>query len=154
VKRILVLASLAGLAGGLAEMGWVALYSVATPTNGMEVAAQVTATVISSAAAAPWAPAAGMGIHLLLSLVLGVAFVTALWRPLRNRSAHGVWAAALLFAVAIWAVNFLVILPALGSDLGALMPLGATLLSKTLFGVAMAAVLQRTVIRSPRQGHA
>lgn len=144
MKRIFVLALIAGLAGGLAEMAWITLYSAATSTNGAEVAAQVTATVISSAAAESWAPAAGVGIHLALSLAIGLAFVAALWKlPLKQPSVARVWVAALLLVFAVWAANFLFILPALGSGLAVLVPLGAALLSKTLFGVAMAAVLQK-----------
>ena len=150
MKKIVFWALLAGLGGGLAEMAWVACYSTATSTSGIEVARQVTATVIASAAAAPWAPAAGVGIHLALSLALGLAFALALWALFTRRTAAGhIWTAAVLLGIALWAANFLVILPALDSGLARLMPLGATLLSKTLFGVAMAAILQRGVARSP-----
>jgi hypothetical protein len=152
MKKIFLVAMLAGLAGGLAEMAWVAFYSTATSTSTAEVARQVTATVISSAAAEPWAPLAGVGIHLALSLALGLAFALALWSLFANRPTAGnIWLFALLTVTAVWAANFLVILPALDSGLARLMPLGATLLSKTLFGVAMAATLQRTAARAPKR---
>jgi len=148
MRKLFVPALIAGLAGGLAEIAWIALYSSATSTSGIEVARQVTATVVASAAAEPWAPAAGVGIHLALSLALGFAFVLALWRLSAGRlTAGSIWSAALLTVAGVWAANFLVILPALDSDLATLMPLGATLLSKTLFGVAMAAVVQRSTAR-------
>ena len=152
MKRIVPAALGAGLGGGLAEIVWVAFYSTATSTSGAEVARQVTATVVSSAAAEPWAAAAGVGIHLALSLALGLAFV-ALLRSLFSRqpTARTIWVLALATVLAVWALNFLVILPALGSGLARLMPLGAALLSKTLFGVAMAAILQRTVARAPER---
>src|SRR5262245_57769007 len=102
----------------------------------MEVARQVTATVAPYAIAEPWAPAAGLGIHVALSLALGLAFVLFVWRPYSRRPrVEEIWATALLVAVAVWAANFLFLLPVLGSGLATLMPLGATLLSKTLFGV-------------------
>ncbi|MNC99822.1 hypothetical protein D3C83_182370 [compost metagenome] len=53
--------------------------------------------------------------------------------------------AAVTVAVAVWAVNFLLVLPYLNSAFVALMPAGATLLSKSLFGIAMAWTLNRTM---------
>lgn len=145
MKKLIGVALIAGLCGGLAEMGWIALYSSASSTNAVDIAREITATVFSTAADAPWAPWAGAGIHLALSLVLGVVFVAALWgltpgRPGTNR----IWASAVLVLVGVWAFNFFLFLPALNSGFATLLPYGATLLSKTLFGVAMAAVLQRT----------
>jgi hypothetical protein len=152
MKKIVLAALGAGLGGGLAEIAWVAFYSTATSTSGAEVARQVTATVVSSAAAEPWAAAAGVGIHLALSLALGLSFVALLWSMFsRQPTARTIWTLALATVLAVWALNFLVVLPALGSGLARLMPLGATLLSKTLFGVAMAAILQRTVARAPKR---
>lgn len=152
MKKIVFWALLAGLGGGLAEVAWIAFYSTATSTSGAEVARLVTATVIASAATEPWAPLAGVGIHLALSLALGLAFAWLLWNLFANRPTRGdIWLLALLTVIAVWAANFLVILPALDSGFARLMPLGATLLSKTLFGVAMAAILQRTVARAPNR---
>jgi len=145
MKKLVGIGLLAGLCGGLAEMGWIALYSSASSTNAVDVAREVTATVFASAAYAPWAPWAGAGIHLALSLALGIAFVAALWgltrgRPGRNR----IWASAVLALAGVWAFNFFLLLPALNSGFATLLPYTATLLSKTLFGVAMAAVLQKS----------
>lgn len=152
MKKLIAPALAAGIAGGIAEVLWVALYSTATSTSGVEVARQVTATVMPYAAAEQWAPAAGVGIHVALSLALGLAFVLFLWGFYSRRPRAGeIWTAALLTVVVIWAANFLVILPALGSGFGTLMPLGATLLSKALFGIAMAAVLHRTAAWTPRR---
>jgi hypothetical protein len=152
VKRIVLAALGAGLGGGLAEIVWVAFYSSATSTSGTEVARQITATVLSSVAGEPWAPLAGIGIHLALSLALGLAFVAVLLTVFSRRpTPGGVWLLALATVLAVWALNFLVVLPALGSGLARLMPLGATLLSKTLFGVAMATILQRSLSRAPKR---
>ena len=143
MKRLVRTALLAGLAGGLAEIAWVALYSSFTATSGLAVAREVTATVYPAAAAAPWSAWAGAGLHLVLSAALGIAFVLALWGGAARPGARAVWTCALSALVAIWALNFFVVLPAVNSTFITLMPLGATLTSKTLFGVAMAAVLQR-----------
>ena len=149
MKRLIVPALIAGLAGGLAEMAWIAFYSSATSTSGMEVARQVTASVYPAASHALWAPWAGAGLHMLLSAVLALGFVLVLWGSSAGRPSAGkIWISALLALSAIWAVNFFVVLPAMNSSFATLLPHGATLLSKTLFGVAMAAVLQRTAARS------
>lgn len=144
MRKLLRMAVLAGMIGGLAEIGWLALYAAFAPISAAEVGREVAVTVLSSAAAAPWAPWAGLGIHLALSVILGLAFVGGLWwlsgGPPRTQL---VWASAVPVLVAVWAINFFLVLPALGSSLSTLMPLGATLLSKVLFGVAMAAMLQK-----------
>lgn len=134
----------AGLAGGLAEVGWVGFYGLVTPLSAVEVARQVTASVIPAAAALPFAAALGLVIHFVLSLLLGVAFGLTAWLPFARRlGATGAMAAAVTGLVAVWAVNFFVVLPGLNPTFVALMPLEVTLLSKALFGVAMGWVLQR-----------
>jgi hypothetical protein len=148
VKRLIVPALIAGVAGGLAEMAWIAFYSSASSTSGIEVARQVTASVYPAASNALWAPWAGAGLHMLLSAVLGLAFVLILWRSCSGRPSSGtIWTSAVVGLSAIWAINFFIVLPAMNSSFATLMPYGVTLLSKTLFGVAMAAALHR--MRSP-----
>ncbi len=155
MKKLIIPALLAGLAGGLAEMAWIAFYSSATSTSGIEVARQVTTSVYPAASNALWAPWAGAGLHILLSLVLGLAFVLVLWAWSSGRpSAEKIWISAILALTAIWAINFFLVLPAMNSSFATLMPYGITLLSKTLFGVAMAAVLQRYSITSKMSSHA
>jgi hypothetical protein len=149
MKRLIVPALIAGLAGGLAEMAWIAVYSTATATSGIEVARQVTASVYPAASNALWAAWAGAGLHILLSLVLGLAFVLILWGSSSARPSAGrIWTSAIVALSAVWAINFFLILPAMNSSFATLLPYGATLLSKTLFAVAMAAVLHRTAARS------
>jgi len=142
MRKLARTALLAGLCGGLAEMAWIAFYSSVSTTSAIEVARAVTASVFPAAGAAPWATGAGVGIHLALSLALGLAFALALWtvsagRPSRMR----IWVSALSALAAVWAVNFLLILPVLNSNFIPLMPYGASLLSKMLFGIALAWVL-------------
>lgn len=143
-RRVLKAAVLAGLTGGVAEIAWVALYSSAAGARAADVARGITATVLPFAADAPWAPWAGVGIHLALSAALGLAFVLALGRYFATApAAWNIWFAALVALTGVWAANFLVILPALNPVFVKLMPYGATLASKLLFAVAMAGVLQR-----------
>ncbi len=96
MKKIVGIALLAGLFGGLAEMGWIALYSSASSTSAVAVAREITTTVFSTAADTPWAAWAGAGIHLALSLALGLAFVSLLWGLSAARpSVQTIWISAL-----------------------------------------------------------
>jgi len=146
MKKLIGVALLAGLCGGLAEMGWIALYSSASSTSAVGVAREITATMFATAAYAPWAPLAGIGIHLALSAVLGLAFLLALLGFSRAApTGPAVWIAAVITLTCIWAVNFFWVLPALNPAFVTLMPYAVTLASKMLFAIAMAGVLQFTV---------
>ncbi|HET9405451.1 MAG TPA: hypothetical protein VFO57_12795 [Burkholderiales bacterium] len=147
-RNVLSIGLLAGLAGGAAEVAWVSLYSSATDTSGMTVAQQVTASVAPVAAALPSAPLLGIAIHMLLSVALGLAFAATIWRLAAPRLGSAALLATAAASLAlVWAFNFLVVLPALNPAFVMLMPLGATLASKLLFGIAMGSVL---LMSSPR----
>lgn len=137
--RILQCAMLAGLTGGFAEILWIALYGSLTSGSSVEVARQVTATVFQPLAAWPVAPLIGIAIHLGLSVILAVVFVRLVWIPFALSLRGGT---GLLITVgtlvAVWAVNFLVVLPVVNPSFVALMPYWITLFSKALFGASMA----------------
>lgn len=140
---------LAGLAGGCAEMLWIAAYAGLTPASGLDVARGVTQTLFPGSGEFVFAATAGIAIHMLLS----VALAWLLARPLlhsvgRRFGTAALLPAALLALAGIWALNFLLVLPALNPSFVAAMPLPVTLASKLLFGAAMASVLQRGL--SPR----
>jgi hypothetical protein len=140
----------AGLAGGLAEVLWVALYASMTSVSGVEVARQVALTVFPSAADLAVAPLLGIAVHLALSLALGLVFAWAVWFPFARRLDFAAAMATAMGALAaVWVVNFFVVLPALNPGFVTLLPYGASLISKALFGVAMAWSLDE---RSPRPG--
>ncbi len=133
---------LAGVAGGVAEMLWVAGYAVVTQTSSLEVAREVTASVFPAGAQLALAPLIGIAIHLFLSIVLACVLAKPLLCWLAPRYGSGALMPATLAAlVGVWALNFLVILPVLNPAFVTLMPLTATLASKLLFGAAMASVL-------------
>ena len=137
---------LAGLAGGLAELVWVTLYSSLTQVSGSEIARQVAVTLFPALMQAPFVVALGVAIHFALSLALAAAFVWIVWRPfIRNRGAVATFAGAAVALALLWASNFLVVLPRLNPDFVALMPYSVTLFSKLLFGVAMAWVLNSSL---------
>lgn len=130
---------LAGLAGGAAEILWVALYSIFAQASGSEIARQVAASMWPSLASGAFAVPAGIAIHLALSLVLGAFFAATIWLPFARRRGGAVTLACAVIALAgVLAVNFFIILPVLNPAFVTLMPYGVTLFSKLLFGVAMA----------------
>ena len=133
---------LAGLAGGMAEVLWVMAWSAVAPLQATAVAREITRTVLPGMAAAPMAAEIGLIIHLAISLALGVVFVWALGKHLaRYYGGAGILAGSVTLLTLIWTINFLVVLPALNPVFVTLMPSAVTLGSKTLFGLAMGAVL-------------
>jgi hypothetical protein len=150
-RHLLRRALAAGMAGGLAEVAWITLYGSAI--RPAEVAREIAATIYPAAAHASWASLAGLGIHLALSTALGLAFVFALWGLRRSGpSRRTLWISATAALTGIWAVNFLWILPALNPAFVTLMPHHATIASKLLFALAMAAVLTVPARRPAAQG--
>jgi hypothetical protein len=147
-KPIVTKVLLASLWGGLVEVLWVALYASMTSVSGVEVARQVAVTVFPSAANLAVAPVLGIAVHLALSLALGVVFAWAVWIPFARRlDFPAAMATAIGALTAVWVVNFFVVLPVLNPAFVTLLPYGASLISKALFGVAMAWTLEE---RSPR----
>ncbi len=138
IKRIL----LAGLAGGLAEVLWVMVWSAVTPLQATTVATEVTRTVFPVMAETSAAAEIGLIIHLAISLAIGVLFMWSFGKYLaQNYGGTGILAGSVALLTLIWTVNFLVVLPVLNPVFVTLMPSAVTLGSKTLFGLAMAAVL-------------
>lgn len=142
---------LAGLAGGAAEVLWVALYSGFTGTSAMTVARQVAASVWPAAADWASAPVLGIAIHMALALALAAAIVPLLLHfvaaPPEGKSI--VLGAVSVLAV-VWVVNFFLVLPWVNPTFIALMPYGVTLTSKLLFGAAAGAALRCAVPAAAR----
>lgn len=116
----------AGAAGGAAEILWIAAVA---PAQAAEVAQAVTATFHPGLqAAAPM----GVAIHMLLSLALGLVLGKVLLKVARG----ALVAAAMAALAAVWALNFLVVLPLVHPAFVTLLPFAVTLASKLLFGAA------------------
>lgn len=149
MKRVVIAALFAGLCGGLAEIAWIALYSSATSTNGIEVARQVTVSFWPTAGEWTFAPVLGIAIHMALALALASALVPLLLRFAAQYPGPGAVMAGATAALAlVWAVNFFLVLPVLNPAFVTLMPYGATLTSKLLFGATIARVTtQRAQLR-------
>ena len=140
--------ALAGLAGGMAEVVWVALYCSVTPLSGTQVLRQITASFFPSWAAADFAPALGLGLHFALAVLVAYAFGLIVWKTFaRRRGSVATLATSLVALAAIWTFNFFVLLPVVNAEFVGLMPYAVTLASKLLFGIAMAATLNASAVR-------
>jgi hypothetical protein len=135
---------IAGAAGGLAEIAWVALYADLTGIDPAVVARGVTTTAGLSALLPEHPATLGIGVHMVLAAMLGIALTLA-WRARSaNRPARGNPFPFMLAALAgVWAINFLVVLPTVGPAFAHLLPYTVSLTSKLLFGAAVAEVLRR-----------
>lgn len=132
-------ALLAGAAGGTAEILWIAVYSSVSSTSALEVAREVTTTVLPAAADLAAAPLIGIAIHMVLSLALGLILAKMLLGIARSSLMTG----ALGALACVWALNFLVVLPVVNPGFVTLMPFAVTLASKLLFGAAFGWTLRR-----------
>ena len=143
IRRIWKLIALGGLAGGTAEVLWVTLYATATGISATEVARQFTASLWAEAANWSTAPALGIAIHMALALVLAALCAPLLLRIARHAPPAAITILGVGALTLVWAVNFFLVLPTLNPAFVGLMPYAATLVSKMLFGYAMASVLRR-----------
>jgi hypothetical protein len=134
----------AGVAGGLAEIAWVALYAGITGADaagfarGVTIAAGVTALF-------PAAPVAvGVTVHMALAVTLGIALSFG-WRSLSSHRSDtaGLFPFVLAALVGVWAVNFFAVLPIISPTFIHLAPYPVSLMSKVLFGLAAAEALRR-----------
>ena len=133
---------LAGVAGGVAEIVWISFYSFYSHVSAMEVARQISITIIPTTANTYYAPILGAFIHLLLSIVLAFVFAATFLLPLSGRyGKKGIFLGSLMILAIVWKINFFVVLPLINASFISLMPFFVTLISKLLFGAAMAWVL-------------
>lgn len=144
-----IIGSLAGLVGGLAEVIWIGIYAALTNTDAGLVARGVTDAIgITSQTASP--VIGGIGIHMGLAAILGVALALAL-RPIAGLlRGMGLYAAVIAALSVVWAINFFVVLPLISPQFVHIVPYGVSLLSKLLFGVAAACFFQLARSATPR----
>lgn len=156
---------IAGMAGGLAEIAWIASYGTLTNRDTTQVAQTISAVVapMFPGTVSISAPVAfGITIHMIAAVLLGVALVF-IWQWLsdRYRRAIDVYGFMLGALVAVWAVNFFVVLPVISPffmDLNRsfvdLIPYPVSLGSKLLFGLAVAATLRHRARDRSAMAHA
>jgi hypothetical protein len=144
LARIAGCGVVAGAAGGIAEIIWILVYASATGTDAASLARGVT-TATGVNLLLQGSPAAfGVAIHMVLAVTLGIALAFS-WTALSQRgpmraNPYAVTAVAL---AAVWAINFLIILPIIDPQFVQIVPYSVSLISKLLFGVAAAAALSR-----------
>jgi hypothetical protein len=134
---------IAGAAGGLAEIAWVALYSGATGANPAMLARGVT-TAAGTSALFPRAPVAlGVTLHMGLAVMLGIA-LAFVWRTLSSHRSEATspFPFMVVALVGVWAINFFVVLPIVSPAFIHLVPYPVSLTSKVLFGLAAAEVFR------------
>lgn len=139
--RIAATGLAAGLAGGLAELGWIGIYDLAGGVSSREVAGEIARTL--GLGGINWMPAAATGvlIHILAAAFLGIALAGALlWRQRRIADPAVEAVAVIGFLAVVWSFNFYVLGPAVAPEFVALLPDGVSLASKLLFGLSAAAV--------------
>jgi hypothetical protein len=124
-----------GIAGGTAEIAVVGLYSASSGTDGSAIARAIASTVGFTDPSAVMGVAAHMVIAAGLGIVLTVAWQTLGARHLPRQMLLPVMLASLAL---IWAVNFFIVLPAIGSGVATMLPHVVTLASKLAFGAAAA----------------
>lgn len=140
----LYLVTLAGLAGGLSEIFWIGMYSTVTNSSGLEVARQITASLVPAWADLSIAPVLGITIHLALSVMLAFLCCTALIEPLfRHLGRAWILHGSMALLACVWAINFFIILPVINPAFVTLLPFLVTLASKMLFGWTMGSVLAK-----------
>jgi hypothetical protein len=138
-QTVLSAGLLIGLAGGLAEILVVCLYSALTGGDAATVSRHVASAVGLDGASA----AVGLAVHMGLAVALGIvlsATVESLAALLVGGRA--IWAFMMGSLAAVWAINFFVVLPVVSPGFAHLLPYAITLASKLAFGIAAAAALQ------------
>jgi len=135
---------LAGIAGGAAEVAWIALYSGVTGGSAAQVATDITKTFDPALVSGSLAMFIGVGIHFGLAIGLGLAVTLLIRQSLPKLvGTMSEFALVLVALAAVWAVNFLVILPFINPSFVHAVPLGISFVSKLLFGVGAGLVLLR-----------
>jgi hypothetical protein len=143
----------AGIAGGLAEIAWVTLYSAVTGADPAALARGVTtAAGISALLPADSPVALGIGVHMALAAMLGIIMVFA-WRAVSAKRPHlsNPYPFMLMALVTVWAVNFFVVLPIVSPAFIHIVPYAVSLISKLLFGVAAAEIVRDEARFAPQQ---
>lgn len=134
---------LAGLGGGAAEVTWVAVYAGITGGNAAASARGVT-TAAGVSGLLPASPVGlGVAVHMMLAIGLGIVLGFA-WQALRHLwpGLTNPYPFSLAALAGVWAMNFLVVLPAISPGFVHIVPFAVSLTSKLLFGVTAAAILQ------------
>jgi len=134
---------IAGIAGGIAEVIWVGLYTLTVDIQLSEIGRLITTTFYPNSTELYLAPVIGLAIHLMLSILLAFGFgytlLPVIERIFNTRLTSLV--ASIVTLAMVWKFNFFFLLPIWNPEFVSLLPMTVTLISKTLFGVSMGMVL-------------
>jgi membrane-associated HD superfamily phosphohydrolase len=138
-KRYAKIGVLAGLAGGLAEVIWIVLFSNLTLNDVTLVATGITQSVglwqVATSARVPL----GIAIHMSLAVILGISISIFLSKLEHCSLSKQVESLIVICVLAIiWGINFFFILPAINPAFVNIVPLPVSFLSKIIFGFAAA----------------
>jgi len=154
LSRVLGAGAIAGLAGGLAEVVFMGAYSAATGMSSAEILKLITLTFFeSSIAFGPNGLWAGLLIHFVLSLAIGLSFGAFARIALKGSFSYSkalVWGSLAL--TAIWACNFFVILPVYNAAFIELVHPAPAFFSKLSFGIVLALGV-RLACSAPEAAH-
>lgn len=145
--HVVAIGTLAGLAGGLAEVIWIWTYAAVTNSDALLVARSVTDTMQFHQDISP--VLGGVGIHMVLAAFLGVAVAIAMRSGADDLQGIKLYGAVTAALVVVWAVNFFVVLPVINPQFVDLVPYAVSFMSKVLFGVAAAGTLQVAQMMRP-----
>ena len=145
LRRTWSTGAVAGLAGGGAEIVWIASYKNFSDGDALAVARGVTESLFLNLVPASVAAPLGIAIHIGLAIILGVA-IAVLVRTLMPRVRATVIEplAVVGLLVGVWATIFFLVLPAINPAFVTLVPYEVSLISKVLFGIAAALVLRHS----------
>jgi hypothetical protein len=129
---------LIGLAGGLAEIVVVLLYSTITGEDAAMVARHVASAIGLDGASAVVGVIVHMGLALALGIALSAALQIAVDRPVHDRAIFSFIVGSL---AVVWVINYFIVLPAVSPSFVHLLPYAVTLASKLTFGFSAAATL-------------
>lgn len=145
--------AIAGLAGGAAEVSWIAIYANLSGGDAATVARGVTQTVFPHLLTPDAAVPLGIAIHMGLAILLGIAIFALVRSFLPSTLPAAIEPIAVVgLLVGVWGVNFFIILPALNPAFTTVVPYTTSLISKVLFGAAAALVFKFLGGTSPVAG--
>lgn len=130
----------AGFAGGAAEVGTVGMYALLTGADGWSVTTGVSEATFGAQFDGAHAVLAGLAVHFGLSFLIAACFVPLVPSLLRRIGQAGVVFAAVTALIAVWVLNFFVVLPRIAPEFVAIVPLWLSFLSKLSFGAALGVV--------------
>jgi hypothetical protein len=142
----------AGAAGGIAEIIWIVVYASVTGADAATLARGVTTAAGANLLLAGSSAISGIALHMILAVMLGTALAFA-WTAFSQRwpKRTSPYAAVCAALVAVWAINFLIILPLLSPDFVQIVPYPVSLISKLLFGLAASTVLSHKDLKFRRR---